>query len=167
MVASVLHLAKHLWNAERKKEEEEEGGESRPLPLTHIAQAIPHQGHTNTSTLPESSSLNRLRNHTNSKPRLRKRHSCMHDSLGSREGPHATLRSDPIRLVDDKGGCRRRAREDDTLTLFKELRHDVLVVVGRFDFFCDSCSLLISATSLFLSVCSRFSLLQLPCISVS
>lgn len=30
-----------------------------------------------------------------------------------------------------------------------------------------SCSLLISATSLFLSVCSRFSLLLLPCISVS
>ncbi len=30
-----------------------------------------------------------------------------------------------------------------------------------------SCSLLISATSLLLSVCSRFSLLLLPCISVS
>lgn len=60
MVASVLHLAKHLWNAERKKEEEEEeGGESRPIPLTHIAQAIPHQGHTNTSSLLESSCLNR------------------------------------------------------------------------------------------------------------
>lgn len=57
MVASVLHLAKHFWNAERKKEEE--GGESRPIPLTHIAQSIPHQGHTNTITLLESSSFNR------------------------------------------------------------------------------------------------------------
>lgn len=45
MVASVPHLAKHCWNAERK---DVEWG-SCPIPLTHIAQSIPHQGHANTS----------------------------------------------------------------------------------------------------------------------
>lgn len=63
MMAGVPHLAKHSWNAERKKEEE--GRESCPIPLTHIAQNIPHEGHTNTSTLLESSSLNI--NHTNNR----------------------------------------------------------------------------------------------------
>lgn len=58
MLASVPHLEKHSWNAGRSQEEEEEG-ESCPLPLTHITQSIPHQGQTNTSARLESSSLNR------------------------------------------------------------------------------------------------------------
>jgi len=61
----------------------------------------------------------------------------MHDSLSYGKGPHATLRSDPIRLVDYKGGCKQRAKENDILTLFKEFRHDVLVMVGCFYFFCN------------------------------
>lgn len=78
MVASVLHLVKHLWNAERRKEEEERG-ESHPLPLTHIALCIPHQGHTNSSTLLESSSLyrqNKSQEQQVGEPQLHYCHRC-------------------------------------------------------------------------------------------
>lgn len=52
------------------------------------------------------------------------------------------LQSSPIKHADSRGGKgggveRKLAQQNDILTLFKELRHDVLVMVGRLDFFCN------------------------------
>lgn len=40
------------------------GGGGYPIPLTHIALSIPHQGHTNTRTLLVSSSFTEAINQT-------------------------------------------------------------------------------------------------------
>lgn len=59
------------------------------------------------------------------------------------KGPHAMLQSSPIKHVDYKGGCKRAVKGGnpavprDMLTLFKEFRHDVLVMISCFHFFCD------------------------------
>lgn len=48
------------------------------------------------------------------------------------------LRSDLIKHVDYKGaGKRSLAKLSEILTLFEEFGHDVLVMVGCFDFLCD------------------------------